>query len=45
MTAPGMMQRTQNVGAASFDAKLFVTIAMPAVMAFVLSATPLSAVI
>ena len=29
MTAPGMMQRTQNVGAASFDAKLFVTIAMP----------------
>ncbi len=34
MTAPGMMQRTQNVGATSFDAKLFVTIAMPVVMAF-----------
>lgn len=34
MTAPGMMQRTQNVVAASFDAKLFVTIAMPSVMAF-----------
>ena len=34
MTAPGMMQRAQNVVAASFDAKLFVSIAMPAVMAF-----------